>query len=121
MLLASIAAEKAADPHLQALSKLMVASQRGEVTVFAHWWASWFVEPMQVCSAQERASMPGLIDPSEMDVLRTTEAPSFDRHFIHLMTRHHKGAVMPNFATEATRACGSCPMPSVMSSKGRSH
>jgi uncharacterized protein (DUF305 family) len=93
ILLASIAAEKAADPHLRALSKLMVASQKGEVSVLAHWWASWFVEPMQVCSAQERASMPGLIDPSEMDVLRTTEAPSFDRHFIHLMTRHHKGAV----------------------------
>jgi uncharacterized protein (DUF305 family) len=48
---------------------------------------------MQVCSAQERASMPGLLDPSEVDGLRSTEAPSFDRHFIDLMTRHHKGAV----------------------------
>lgn len=93
ILLASIAAEKAADPRLRALSKLMVASQKGEVTVFAHWWASWFVEPMQVCSAQERASMPGLLDPSEVERLRSIEATSFDQHFIDLMTKHHKGAV----------------------------
>jgi uncharacterized protein (DUF305 family) len=93
IVMASIAAEKAADPHLRALSKLMVASQKGEVTVFAHWWASWFVEPMQICSAQERASMPGLLDPSEVDGLRSTEASSYDRHFIDLMTKHHKGAV----------------------------
>jgi uncharacterized protein (DUF305 family) len=71
----------------------MAASQKGEVTVFAHWWASWFVEPMQLCSAQERASMPGLLDPSEVDGLRATEATSFDRRFIDLMTKHHKGAV----------------------------
>ena len=37
--------------------------------------------------------MPGLLDSSEIDRLRSTETPSFDRHFIDLMTKHHKGAV----------------------------
>jgi uncharacterized protein (DUF305 family) len=91
--LASIAAERAGDPHLRALSKLMAASQKGETEILAHWWASWFVEPMQICSAQERASMPGLLDTAAVERLRSTDTVSFDRHFIDLMTRHHMGAV----------------------------
>ena len=66
ILLASIAAERAGDPHLRALSNLLAASQRGEAKIFAHWWASWFGEPMQVCSAEERASMPGLLDTADV-------------------------------------------------------
>jgi len=93
ILLAEIAAEKASNSHLRALSKLMVASQRGEVRILSHWWASWFVEPRQVCSAQERASMPGLLDAGEVARLESTEASSFDVLFLELMTRHHAGAV----------------------------
>jgi uncharacterized protein (DUF305 family) len=93
ILLASMAAERAADPHLRALSKLMVASQRGEASILAHWWTSWFDEPMQICSAQERAAMPGLLDAADVARLQSIEASSFDGLFIDLMTRHHKGAV----------------------------
>jgi uncharacterized protein (DUF305 family) len=93
ILLASIAAERAYDPHLRALSKLMVASQKGEAEILAHWWTSWFGEPMQICSAAERASMPGLLYPADVDKLRSTETSSFDPVFVDLMTKHHKGAV----------------------------
>ena len=93
IVLASIAAERAEDQHLRALSKLMVASQRGESKILAHWWASWFVEPMQICSSLERASMPGLLDAADIVKLGSTETSSFDRLFIDLMTEHHKGAV----------------------------
>src|SRR3954465_6107128 len=48
---------------------------------------------MQICSAQERTSMPGLLDPAEVVRLRSSEAPGFDPLFLDLMTRHHKGAV----------------------------
>ena len=91
--LASIAAERAADPHLRALSKLMAASQGGEARILAHWWTSWFGEPIQICSAEERAAMPGLLDAADIANLQSIEASSFDGLFIDLMTRHHKGAV----------------------------
>jgi len=93
IVLASIAAERAEDPHLRALSKLMAASQTGEARLLAHWWGSWFAEPMQICSAEERAAMPGLLDAAEVDRLRSTDTQSFDRLFVELMTKHHKGAV----------------------------
>jgi Domain of unknown function (DUF305) len=57
--LASIAAEKAVNPYLQSLAKLMAASQDGEKWILDHWWTSWFGVPMQICSAEERATMPG--------------------------------------------------------------
>jgi uncharacterized protein (DUF305 family) len=71
----------------------MAASQSGEAKIFAHWWASWFDEPMQICSADERASMPGLLDTADVAKLGSAEASSFDRLFVDLMTKHHKGAV----------------------------
>jgi uncharacterized protein (DUF305 family) len=93
IVLASIAGERAVDPHLRGLSKFMVASQTGEAKILAHWWASWFDEPMQICSAAERASMPGLLDTAEVAKLQSTETSSFDGLFIDVMTKHHKGAV----------------------------
>jgi uncharacterized protein (DUF305 family) len=48
---------------------------------------------MQICSAQERAEMPGLLDAAEVARLGSTEASSFDVLFLEFMTRHHKGAV----------------------------
>ncbi len=37
--------------------------------------------------------MPGLLDTAALEKLRSSDAMSFDRDFIDLMTRHHKGAV----------------------------
>lgn len=48
---------------------------------------------MQICSAQERTSMPGLLDPADIARLGAAEGPPFDPLFIDLITRHHKGAV----------------------------
>ena len=92
--LASIAAEKAASPHLQSLAKLMAASQSGERQILENWWTSWFGLPMQICSVQERASMPGLLSDDQIAQLRaTTPAAGFDALFVKLMTVHHAGAV----------------------------
>jgi uncharacterized protein (DUF305 family) len=71
----------------------MVASHKGEARIFTHWWASWFGEPMQICSAEEKAAMPGLLDTAAVAKLQSTAAASFDSPFVELMTEHHKGAV----------------------------
>jgi uncharacterized protein (DUF305 family) len=91
--LASMAAKKAASPHLQSLAKLMAASQNGEKQILDKWWTSWFGLPMQICSAEERATMPGLLDPAQIEQLRAAGPPDFDALFVKLMTIHHAGAV----------------------------
>jgi uncharacterized protein (DUF305 family) len=91
--IASIAAQKAAGPHLQSLAKLMAASQSGEKQILENWWTSWFGLPMQICSAQERATMPGLLDDAQIARLRAGTSAGFDELFVRLMTIHHAGAV----------------------------
>ncbi|MFL6790568.1 MAG: DUF305 domain-containing protein [Bradyrhizobium sp.] len=91
--LASLAAERAQDPHLRALAKLMAASQTGENRIFESWWQSWFNEPMALCTGQERAEMPGLLTAAEVERLKRAEPISFDELFVQLMIRHHAGAV----------------------------
>jgi uncharacterized protein (DUF305 family) len=92
--LASIAAERAADPHLRALARLMTASQTGENRIFETWWQSWFEEPMSLCTAAERAQMPGLLPREQLTALRDARPASFDQLFVQLMTEHHAGAVI---------------------------
>jgi uncharacterized protein (DUF305 family) len=91
--LASLAAERAKDPHLRALAKLMVASQAGENEIFESWWQSWFSEPMLLCTAAERAEMPGLLTTEQVGELKAAAPNSFDQLFVELMTIHHAGAV----------------------------
>jgi uncharacterized protein (DUF305 family) len=91
--LASMAMERAASPHLLSLARLMAASQNGEKQILENWWASWFGLPMQICSAQERAAMPGLLDATQIEQLREASSARFDALFVKLMTIHHSGAV----------------------------
>lgn len=93
IVLASMAAEKATAPHLRALAKLMAASQTGEKRILDHLWTSWFSSPMQICSAEERATMPGLLDRAQLEELRQAPSAEFDALFVRLMTIHHAGAV----------------------------
>lgn len=91
--LASMAAERAMDPHLRALATLMAASQSGEKRLFDHYWLSWFGSPIQICSARERAAMPGLLDDAQSDQFREVSAAEFDSLFVRMMTIHHADAV----------------------------
>ncbi|MBV8926361.1 MAG: DUF305 domain-containing protein [Bradyrhizobium sp.] len=91
--LARLGAERARDSHLQALARLMTASQAGENRIFDGWWRSWFVLAMPECTAQERADMPGYLTPAQMLEARSAAPNQFDGIFIRLMTIHHAGAV----------------------------
>ena len=91
--LASMATAKASDPHLGALARLMVASQAGENRIFDAWWQRWFDEPMALCTAAERAEMPGFLSDAQVEQLRSASPASFDYLFVELMSIHHAGAV----------------------------
>jgi uncharacterized protein (DUF305 family) len=102
--LAYLAVGRARDPHLRSLAMLMVASQTGEVRIFERWWRSWFDAPMPLCSAPERAAMPGLLSDGQMQQVRSAPPGQFDGVFIQLMSIHHAGAV--KMADQAWRGHG---------------
>ncbi|ACL56192.1 DUF305 domain-containing protein [Methylobacterium nodulans] len=102
--LARLGAERAQDSRLRALARLMAAAQAGEIAVFDQWWRSWFRTPPEICSPAERAAMPGMLDPSELDGLARAAPDAFDGAFVRLMTTHHRGAIA--MADEAMRRAG---------------
>jgi uncharacterized protein (DUF305 family) len=91
--LAQLGAERARDPHLAALARLMVASQSGENRIFEGWWRSWFDMSLPDCTAQDRAAMPGYLTEAQMQQARTAAPEQFDSVFVRLMSLHHRGAV----------------------------
>jgi uncharacterized protein (DUF305 family) len=99
--LAKLAAERAADPHLRALARLMVASQQGDLKIFSQWWRSWFSGSLPPPSHEDHAAMRGMIPTGEISALRHIGIDNFDTLFITLMTRHHEGAIA--MAEEAIR------------------
>ncbi|WP_159349665.1 DUF305 domain-containing protein [Roseomonas harenae] len=96
--------ERAQDPRLGVLARLMVADQKGEIAIFEQWWRSWFGEALPPASAEEHATMPGMLPQEEMEALRRTGPAEFDQRFIAMMTTHHQGAIA--MADEALRNAG---------------
>lgn len=93
IVVARIAAERASDPHLRALARLMAAAQQGEIAIFARWWQSCFDGFLPGCSLAEEAGMPGMLRMDPIEQLRGAEGAAFDRLFVELMTQHHRGAI----------------------------
>jgi uncharacterized protein (DUF305 family) len=115
--------ERAQDPRFGVLTRLMVADQKGEIAIFEQWWRSWFGETLPPASAEDHATMPGMLPREEMEALRRIGPGAFDERFIAMMTTHHQGAIA--MADEALRNVGDirlrlCPMPRAMPRGGRS-
>jgi uncharacterized protein (DUF305 family) len=91
--LGEIGAQKAGDPHLRALARMMTAGQNGEVAILAQWWRSWFPGELPDASEDERHTMPGMLGEDEFVGLRGTDGPAFDRLFVSRMSTHHEGAI----------------------------
>lgn len=102
--LAQMAIEKAQDPHLKDLARLMAANQKGEIKIFEQWWRSWFPGSLTPPTPEEHAAMPGMLSPDQTESLRRTGGRDFDPLFVSLMTWHHKGAIL--MADEAIRQAG---------------
>lgn len=91
--LARLGAVRAQNDHLRALARLIAAAQGGEFAVFDQWWRSWFGAVSQICAPAEEASMPGMLEPGQIDQLRAMTGAAFDAQFVALMTFHHTGAI----------------------------
>lgn len=93
--------DRAGDPRLRVLARLMVADQKGEIAVFDQWWRSWFDVALPPATPEDHATMPGMLPVGEIEALRRTDPALFDARFVALMTHHHQGAIV--MADEALR------------------
>ncbi|WP_157959637.1 DUF305 domain-containing protein [Devosia submarina] len=104
MQLAEMAAERASDPQLGAIARLMVATQRSEIEIFRKWHRSWFGGELPTLAPQDHVAMPGMISGQQLDQLATLSGPAFDARFREIMRTHHSGAI--TMADEALHMAG---------------
>jgi uncharacterized protein (DUF305 family) len=84
----ALASSRTATEAVRQMALRMEISQKDEIA----WIEQWLRvrgEPM----AEHVMTMPGMLTPAEMDLLRAARGEQFDRLFLELMIRHHEGAI----------------------------
>lgn len=107
--MATLARERASDPHVRSLAFDIETNQRGQIGRM-HGWLSLWDQPVQTTGEMMQwmsepghnhgkqaghdtsgGLMPGMASSEEMAHLRTLQGPEFDIEFLQLMLRHHEG------------------------------
>ena len=88
--------------NLQSLGARISSSQSSEIRFMQRWLAARG-EPLSMAmpgmpdmdrSGRPMALMPGMLSPEQMDALRKSKGPEFDRLFLTGMIQHHNGALV---------------------------
>jgi uncharacterized protein (DUF305 family) len=80
---------RAATEAVRQMALRMEISQRDEIA----WIERWLRARGEAPEAHHAMAMPGMLTPSEMDLLRSARGEQFDRLFLESMIRHHEGAI----------------------------
>ncbi len=80
---------------MRQLSRRIEISQEDEIAMMQEWLRvrAQTVTPIDAHHAPDWAPMPGMLTREEMDRLAAAEAVEFDRLFLELMIKHHRGAL----------------------------
>ncbi len=92
--MAALVEERTNTPEILAVAGRIDASQEDEMD-FMRTWLSDRGEALEMAGMGHvnHAGMEGMATPEEMEALAAARGTNFDRLFLELMTRHHKGAV----------------------------
>jgi uncharacterized protein (DUF305 family) len=80
---------------MQQLAKRIEISQADEIKMMQEWLAARGQEVTDVTAHHAHGAhlMPGMLTPEEMSQLERASGLDFDRLFLELMVKHHKGAI----------------------------
>ena len=76
---------------IRLLAKRMALSQEAEIEQMRTWLKDRGVDPDDHSHAH--TAMPGMLNSSQLDRLKTAEGTTFDARFLRYMTQHHRGAL----------------------------
>ena len=87
----ALVADRSASPDLPLLARRIEVSQRDEIAQMERWLMARG-EALPAAHADHRG-MPGMLSASELAALTAARGTTFDRMFLELMIRHHRGAI----------------------------
>jgi uncharacterized protein (DUF305 family) len=89
--MADLAASRALDAGVRALAQRISAAQGPEVAWLKAWLAARKLPESD--PAHDHAAMPGMPTAAALTRLTAARGADFDRHFVTMMTAHHRGAL----------------------------
>ncbi|MFB0612860.1 DUF305 domain-containing protein [Aurantiacibacter poecillastricola] len=92
--MAALVQERTNTPEIVAVAGRIDASQEDEMS-FMRDWLEERGEPVEMAGMghADHAGMMGMATPEQMEALEAARGTVFDRYFLELMVRHHRGAV----------------------------
>jgi uncharacterized protein (DUF305 family) len=91
--MADLAANNSTDPDVRKLAGDIKAAQGPEIETLSGWLTAWGMKPPAEGMDMSGMTMPGAMDPAEMEKLGSTKGAEFDEMFLTSMIEHHEGAV----------------------------
>lgn len=93
--MADMALQQGSDAQVKQLATAIKGGQDPEIKTMDGWLAGWGqpVPKGGSMTGMGGASMPGMMSDAENQQLSSANGPAFDRLWVMLMTKHHKGAL----------------------------
>ena len=91
--MADLAASNSKDPDVLKLAGDIKAAQGPEIETLSGWLTDWGMKPPAEGTDMSGMSMPGMMDPADMEKLGSMKGADFDEMFLTSMIEHHQGAV----------------------------
>ncbi|WP_433436536.1 DUF305 domain-containing protein [Nonomuraea sp. CA-141351] len=97
--MADLAGTRASDKEVKDLAAKIKAAQEPEIQTMQSWLKAWG-KPMPTGGTME-PGMPGGMSERDMERLKASTGSAFDKEFLRMMIRHHKGAIAMARAEQA--------------------
>jgi uncharacterized protein (DUF305 family) len=93
--MAALAETRAGSEQVRTLAAAIKQAQGPEIEQMTGWLTLWgaSVPSMPAGGHDSHAWMPGMMSGQEMAALKAASGADFDRRFLQMMIRHHKGAL----------------------------
>ena len=91
--MASLAPSRASDARVKDLAGRIQKAQDPEINLMSQWLTSWGQPVPGEGHGGSHAGMPGMMTETDMGQLTAASGKDFDRMFLHMMIRHHQGAI----------------------------
>ncbi|MBO3736571.1 DUF305 domain-containing protein [Actinoplanes sp. NEAU-H7] len=110
-----LAVQRSGREDLRTLALDMGLTQQAQIGMMRAWLDTWNLSPTSTAAPMawmnddtgmnhedmtaepapdgDRAAMPGMATPQELDALRQQQGAAFDSSFVDLMVRHHNGGI----------------------------
>lgn len=91
--MAKLVPSRSTDPEVVDLARRIEKAQDPEITQLRGWLSTWDAPSPSSMPGMNHEPMPGMMPAGDLAKLEAAKGPEFDKMWLDMMIRHHRGAV----------------------------